>query len=492
MKTAVYVGLGLVVLVASTTFVEPKSAAEWKTRAVYQLLTDRFSPTEETTKPCPDLSDYCGGTFRGIINHLDYISGMGFNAIWISPIPVQVNSPYAGYHGYWFKDLWQINPHFGQKQDLTDLVTECHKRDIWVMLDVVMNHCGPVNMDFSEISPFNESKYYHRKCQIQDWNNQTQVEICRLANLPDLNQSQPFVFEQLTNWTQHVINDFGVDGLRVDTTPEVDIQWFWKEWKSNYVTKQTFSTGEVLNGDVNYVAPYANVMGSVLSYPLYFSLRDVFANQKSMYEIRGTLKQYNSSINDPSVLGTFIDNHDNPRFLHQNDDWKLYQNVLTYITWAEGIPIVYYGTEQAFNGGNDPQNREALWPSGFDTSSHFYQLLQTLLKYKLAFIADLKDTRQIERYCTDNIYAFSRGYAFVATTNVGSNGPRLHYTISYHPYSNGETICNIFYPNDDCVTVHDGTFELYLLEGESKVFLPASKLASLGSRNSSSLLRGLK
>jgi len=79
------------------------------------------------------LTDYCGGTFSGIISKLDYIQGLGVNAIWISPIPAQTDK---GFHGYWQKDITKINPHFGSEQDLKNLVDECHKRDIWVMLDV--------------------------------------------------------------------------------------------------------------------------------------------------------------------------------------------------------------------------------------------------------------------------------------------------------------------------------------------------------------------
>jgi len=58
--------------------------------------------------------------------------------------------------------------------------------DIWVMVDVVGNHVGPVGNDFSQISPFNSGDHYHSNCDIQDWNNQWQVENCRLAGLPDL------------------------------------------------------------------------------------------------------------------------------------------------------------------------------------------------------------------------------------------------------------------------------------------------------------------
>ena len=98
-----------------------------------QLLTDRFAQDQDPSSPCTDLSTYCGGTFSGIARKLDYIQGLGANAIWISPIPVQTNN---GYHGYWQKDIDEVNPHFGSESDLRTLVTECHSRGVWVMLDV--------------------------------------------------------------------------------------------------------------------------------------------------------------------------------------------------------------------------------------------------------------------------------------------------------------------------------------------------------------------
>ena len=98
-----------------------------------QVLTDRFASTGNNTSSCGDLSDYCGGTFQGIIRKLDYIEGLGVNAIWISPIPEQTDK---GYHGYWQKNIFAINSHFGSSDDLKQLISECHKRNIWVMLDV--------------------------------------------------------------------------------------------------------------------------------------------------------------------------------------------------------------------------------------------------------------------------------------------------------------------------------------------------------------------
>ena len=97
------------------------------------MLTDRFAGNSNQNNPCSDLSTYCKGTFRGIIRKLDYIQSLGANAIWISPIPLQTPN---GYHGYWQQDLTQINPNYGTESDLKELVEECHRRDIWVMLDV--------------------------------------------------------------------------------------------------------------------------------------------------------------------------------------------------------------------------------------------------------------------------------------------------------------------------------------------------------------------
>lgn len=96
-------------------------------------MTDRLARNSDPSSPCSNLNNYCGGTFNGIIRKLDYIQGMGFNAIWISPIPQQTP---GGYHGYWQMDIYNVNSHFGSSGDLQDLVNECHKRGIWVMLDV--------------------------------------------------------------------------------------------------------------------------------------------------------------------------------------------------------------------------------------------------------------------------------------------------------------------------------------------------------------------
>ena len=114
-----------------------------------------------------------------------------------------------------------MNPHFGTEDDFKALVSACHAKDIWIMVDVVANHVGPVGTDYSKINPFNLAEHYHDICDIYDWNNQWQVENCRLANLPDLKQENWWVTQQLEDWIHDLVIKYNIDGIRIDTIVEV-------------------------------------------------------------------------------------------------------------------------------------------------------------------------------------------------------------------------------------------------------------------------------
>jgi alpha-amylase len=108
-----------------------------ESRVILQIITDRFARTDGSTAPCSNFRDYCGGTYVGILNKLDYISNMGFDAIWISPI---IKNTEKAYHGYSPLDNYELNEHFGTKEEFLNLIKECHKRGIWIMIDTVLNH----------------------------------------------------------------------------------------------------------------------------------------------------------------------------------------------------------------------------------------------------------------------------------------------------------------------------------------------------------------
>lgn len=340
------------------------------------------------------------------------------------------------------------------------------------MVDVVANHVGPVGNDFSTIKQFNLSEHYHdcqgcpSNCQIQNWGNQKEVEHCRLAGLPDLDQDNPYVFETILNWIQDIIKKYEIDGLRIDTVPEINVKF----WNSFVDSSQTFQIGEVFDGRISYLAGYQPPLTGLLSYPMYFSMINVFARQSSMYELRSTINEYMSGLKNPELLATFLDNHDNPRFLNLQKDKTLYKSGLVYTMFSLGIPIVYYGTEQGFDGGKDPQNREPLWTSGFSTSGPLFNFTSNIVHWRKQY--EVWNYPQIERYADNNFYAFTRGTTLIALTNVGNNGISISRNITYHPYKVGDVICNLFYFKDDCITVTNSGFYINLNKGESKIYVP--------------------
>jgi len=458
----------IALILIAFSFAESATKRQWAKRTIYQVLTDRFATSSGRPTHC-DVSKYCGGTFKGIEKNLDYIQGMGFDAIWISPV---VKNTDEGYHGYWTQDITAINEHFGTLSDLISLHNAVVNRGMYLMIDVVANHMGnPTSPgNYSNFVPFNRIEHYHdcrgcpSSCQIENWQNQAEVEHCRLAGLPDLNQTVPFVRKSLLKYIKKIAAD-NCEGIRIDTIAEVE-KPFWKELQ-RYIGK--FAIGENYNGDLSYVSGYQEYLDSVLSYPMFFTMREVFAFGLSMRNLARRVADDEKYFKDTSVLGTFIDNHDQVRFLSaQPDIWK-YRNALVFTLFSTGIPIIYYGTEQQFNGGADPNNREPLWESGYNTTSELYQFLrvtigarkkQEVWKYKL-----------VERWQDDEVYAFTRGNTFVVTTNKGCCNGDIQRTITYHPYRVGTKLCNIYFPKEDCIEVTSNGITVNLLHGEPKVYV---------------------
>ena len=350
----------IITLSSLVTLALSADANEWKKKAIYQLMTDRFATTDNPPKECDvTLMNYCGGNHQGLINKLDYIEDMGFDAIWISPI---VKNAEGSYHGYHTIDFYDLNEHFGTKQDMLNLVQKCHDKDIKVMLDVVANHVGLVGNDFRNINPFNSPEHYHDPCTITDWTNYEMVEYCRLADLPDLNHENDYVADELLRWIKYMVRTYDIDGIRVDTVPEVP-KWFWKKFNE---ASGVFQMGEVFNGNVDYVASYQGPLTATFNYPLYYSINDAFKGNMSKLNEYYTEKR--KKYEDPTVLGVFIGNHDNPRFLYPPDGRtkKQLDNASVFSVFWEGIPVLYYGDEQYYEGGGDPGCREALWESNYN------------------------------------------------------------------------------------------------------------------------------
>ncbi|GFP52917.1 alpha-amylase A type-3 [Trichoderma asperellum] len=388
--------------------------ADWKSRTIYFALTDRIARSSSDTggDACSNLNDYCGGTFQGLESKLDYIKGMGFDAIWITP--VVTNSDF-GYHGYWAQDINSINSHYGSSDDLKSLVDAAHSKGFYMMVDVVANHMGNANITDDSPSPLNQDSSYHTKCDI-DFNNQTSVENCWLAGLPDLDTQSPTIRSLYQDWVSNLVSTYGFDGVRIDTVRHVEQDY----WPGFVNATGVYCIGEVFNGDPDFMQPYQSLMPGLLNYAIFYPLNAFYQQTGSSQSLVDTHDRL-SSFPDPTALGTFVDNHDNPRFLSIKNDTSLFKNALTYTILGRGIPIVYYGSEQAFSGSNDPANREDLWRSGYNTETDMYNAISklTFAKHTAGGLAD-NDHKHL--YVEPTAYAWSRagGKLVAFTTNSGS------------------------------------------------------------------------
>ncbi|KAL4938960.1 glycoside hydrolase superfamily [Aspergillus oleicola] len=318
----------------------PTSAANlssWKSRSIYQTMTDRFARTDSsTTHACNTTAGlYCGGTWRGTIDHLDYIQGMGFDAVMISPIIENIAGRVEygeAYHGYWPLDLYSLNDHFGTHQDLLDLSDALHERGMYFMMDTVINNMAymmkdgeevPEDIDFSVLMPFNNSAYYHPYCKIQDWNNFTDAQLCQTGDtevvLPDLYTEHTDVQNMLESWATEMISTYGVDGLRIDAAKHVNPE-FLKQFGDKV---DTFITGEVLQREISTICKYQdNYIASMPNYPIYYAMLDALtmADEDTTTDFYTTVEKMKAACYDVTALVSFSENHDQQRIANKTGD----------------------------------------------------------------------------------------------------------------------------------------------------------------------------
>ena len=275
--------------------------------------------------------------------------------------------------------------------------------------------------------------------QISVWGNQWEVENCRLCGLPDLKQENDWVTQKLLEWIHDLVQKYEIDGIRIDTIMEVP-KWFWDKFRQS---AGVFQIGEAFNGNTGYVADYQHHLDSVFNYPLYYKIE---------YSFCGSFRNLESYwFNDrkifpaPEYTATFVENHDNPRFLNRCHDRNKFTNAVIFSLVWEGIPVFYYAGEQYYAGGADPNNREPLWDN-YNVNSELYILLNKA--HALRKSQKIWNFAIIQRYADDNFYAFTRGNVLACFTNVNS----LQRTITYHEFKNGDKLCNVLADND-CVTV---------------------------------------
>jgi glycosidase len=522
--------LSVVTVVHAAPFPSP---TDWRNENIYQILTDRYydgNPSNDNVEAshgspyAPTANNGIhGGDFQGIQDKLDYIKALGATAIWISPIPLNVGGTSA-YHGYGAQDFYTLAPHWGTMTDLSNMVQAAHARGIKVILDIVCNHTGDLigstdsgyptfkappagyhmsywNNANQHAFPFNPtnvvpaqlSTIFHTNGEIQSFtypSGTQQVVLGELDGLDDLATETTYVRTNLMNIYTNWIGLADFDAFRVDTAIEVDYG-FWQYWcpqihqygttigKSNF-----FMFCEADSGNEQQIGSYTGTEGggpfkfdATLDYALFYNcINSVFAtasgNTAQIISHYNYISTYYDS-NSWYRLITFLDNHDNARFLSSGNANGNTNNLtvgLQFLYTSRGIPSLYYGTEQGFEGdNNNNDNREDMFAGewqpqvpvtgdNFNETSLLFQQVARLNNFRRLYPALCTGVQNnlASNSSSPGIFAYSRVLGneevFVCLNTASSSQNLTSCPTTYTP---GTVLVNLLNTNDT-ITVISG------------------------------------
>ncbi len=451
------------------------SPRDWRDLFIYFLLVDRFDNNREDIPPyephtTPRGRDweqgrvFQGGNLKGIIRRLDYIHGLGANCIWLSPVLKNRIEKDDTYHGYGIQDFLEVDPRFGTKEDLQELVRQAHARNMYVIMDIIINHTGdnwaypgdfpyyywkdaPGPFEFGfwrQVDPAEElqgedavwpaelqhPEHYKRRGQIRDWSDPEQAVNGDFLSLKELEINNATVLDTLIKAFKYWIALTDVDGFRVDTVKHMESSATAifcnavREYAKRIGKDKFFIFGEIVADDLTiqrYIGRNSRVPGTnerfpsldaALDFPLYFILEEVIKGFVNPSHLRERYERFRTLYSDHGEAGryfvTFVDNHDQMsrpyrRFMHGNPHHLQAVLAIGYLLTSQGVPCIYYGTEQGFDGGGDRDSyvRECLfggdWGAFESTGVHFFNP-EHLIYRQIAAIAAIRGREPALRY----------------------------------------------------------------------------------------------
>ena len=332
-----------------------------------------------------------GGDIQGIIDHLDYISDMGFTQIWLNPVLENDQHTYS-YHGYSTTDYYNIDARFGNNELYKVLSKEAKKRGIGLVMDLILNHIGSEHWwmkDLPTIDWINNDGKFVRSNHIHESVHDPHLTESQrdlftsgwfVETMPDLNQNYTFLANYLIQNSIWWIEYADLSGFRIDTYPYIDKNFLsiWskriateyprfnfvgEEWSSNPTMVSYWQKGS------NRYDDYDSYIPSMMDFPLQEALvNGLLGNEDwnsgivDIFRVISNDFQYG----DPYNLVVFAGNHDMKRIYSQlNEQMDLYKMAMTIINTVRGIPQIYYGTEIAMSSTGDHGALRKDFPGGW-------------------------------------------------------------------------------------------------------------------------------
>ncbi|HAZ1199699.1 TPA: alpha-glycosidase [Enterococcus faecium] len=355
---------------------------EWVKETVwYQIFPERFANGDKANDPehtlpwgskDPDREDFFGGDLQGVRDHLDYLTDLGVNGIYFCPIFKATSN-----HKYDTIDYYEVDPAFGDKKLLKNLIDEAHKRGIRIMFDAVFNHMGVHSPQWQDVLKNGEKSIYKDWFHIRFF----PVDSYQMTDLPEtaenipydtfaftpfmpkLNTANPEVQKYLLDIATYWIKEFDIDGWRLDVANEVD-HHFWKKFREavTEIKPDSYILGEIWHSSQAWLQ--GDEFHAVMNYAFTDSIKDYFAKKKI------TASQMVSGMNHQQMLyrdqvneGTFnlLDSHDTARILTLcQGNKELMKSVMAFMFLQKGSPCIYYGTEIGMTGEDDPDCRKCM------------------------------------------------------------------------------------------------------------------------------------
>lgn len=404
---------------------------------IYLLMPDRFANGDTANDNMPGMTERAnrtdpggrhGGDIRGVIDHLDYLTGMGITTVWLNPVQENNMEQYS-YHGYSITDYYKVDPRFGTNEDYVELTGVLHEHGIKVIMDMVFNHCGsnhwwmndlPMQDWLNQFPEFTQTSFRaatvsDRHASVYDIDKFTRGWFVK--TMPDLNQHNPFMAKYLIQNSIWWIEYAGLDGIRQDTYP-----FCFKDFMADWVRAVMLEyprfniVGECMTGIPALAAywqkdalnrdGYNSMLPSLIDFPLADALKAAFVEKDDWNT--GVMKIYETIAQDflytdPMNLMVLADNHDINRFFDfVGNDIRKMKMAMALVLTTRGIPQIYYGTEILMTTGadkGDGQKRKDFpggWPG--DSLNAFTAGGRTTLQGEMYdFITRLMKWRKVKK-----------------------------------------------------------------------------------------------
>lgn len=330
-----------------------------------------------------------GGTIKGIVENLDYLSELHINCIYLNPIFVA-----ASYHKYDTIDYFDIDPCMGTKEEFKEFVKQCHKRGIKVILDGVFNHCGSGFFAFQDVIKNGEKSAY------KDWFYRLQFPIkmevplnyeafAYVPEMPKLNTANPEVEKYFCEVGKYWIREMDIDGWRLDVANEINHD-FWRAFRKAVKEEKqdVFLIGEIWEDSTVWLQ--GDQFDSTMNYTFSYICREFFA-QKAIRVSEFAQKIHKMNLRYPEQVTNmqmnFLDTHDVPRFLsYCNGDIERFKLAVFFMMTAQGIPSVFYGDEKGIMGTIEAEYRNPM-PWQDEQHQKLEEFYSKVIQIRLSHIA---------------------------------------------------------------------------------------------------------